>query len=115
MTLGDALGGRKRARVHAADDDHLGAALALAKLAQQLDAVATGQAQVDRQDGGIALLQLLVELVGIDEVLAGKAERTSHVDDQLADVALVVQHDDAVRCFGRRGRVQVRHVGLGFL
>ena len=65
LRLADLLRRGEHALIHAARDQHLRLAAALAEIAQQLDAVGAGHLQVEHDDGRLKFLHGAAERVGL--------------------------------------------------
>ena len=102
LSLADLLRGGEHALVHAACDQHLRLAAALAEIAQQLDAVGAGHLQVQHHDGRLKILHGPPELVRLRDRERLEAEAGRGLGNELAQIRLIVDHQQLVRLLRQR-------------
>ena len=86
----------EHALIHAARNQHLRLAAALAEIAQQLDAVGAGHLQVEHDDGWLKVLNGAAEGFGLSHSACLKSETHRGLGNELAQIDLIVDHQQLV-------------------
>ena len=96
LGLADLLRGGEHTLIHAARNQHLRLAAALAEIAQQLDAICAGHLQVEHHDGRLKILHGPPELIRLGDGERLEAETGRGFGDEFAQIRLIVDHQQLV-------------------
>ena len=96
LRTSDLLRRREDALIHAACDQHVRLAAALAEIAEQLDAIGARHLQIQHDDGRLKLLYCPTKRIGLGHRTRFEPEAGGGFGNELAQVGLIVDHQQLV-------------------